>query len=277
VIARAGLSQAAFAGKAGVDRSTLAQLMTDEAPRLPRADTLTAIATTYRVSVDWLLGLSQREEIGAEIIEAVLKFEPHAGAPVDDRFAVWLREAEGYRVRTVPATFPDFLKTEKVLRREYRTIAASDQSAALDAMRARAAFIGEEKSDIEACVSLQALTGFARGEGQWNGLSIDTRRAQLNHIVALTRELYPALRLHLYDLRDTYSVPFTVFGPKRVAVFLGPSFLVLNAAEHIRLFARRFDDLIRLAVVQPHEVAGFLERQRGTLRSRRTSHDRRLA
>ena len=72
VMGRSGLSPAAFARAAGIDRSTLSQLMTDENPRLPRAETLMALAKAAHVSVDWLLGLSQREEVGAEIIEAML-------------------------------------------------------------------------------------------------------------------------------------------------------------------------------------------------------------
>ena len=59
------------------------------------------------------------------------------------------------------------------------------------------------------------------------------------------RDAYPSLRLYLYDLRDVYASPFTVFGPKRAVLFLGQAYLVLNGADHIRMFARRFDDIIR--------------------------------
>ncbi len=45
-----------------------------------------------------------------------------------------------------------------------------------------------------------------------------------------------------------------MFGPKRAVLFLGHSYLVLNGSDHIRMFARRFDEMIRLAVVQPHAV-----------------------
>ena len=44
VMARSGLTPAGFARLAGLDRSTLSQLMTDQSPRLPRAETLVAIA-----------------------------------------------------------------------------------------------------------------------------------------------------------------------------------------------------------------------------------------
>ncbi len=121
IMTRSGLTPAAFARRAGIDRSTLSQLVSDENPRLPRAETLIAIARSAHVSVDWLLGLSQREEVGAEIIEALLQIETHDRMPADDHFVKWLTEAEGYRIRTVPVALPDFMKTEAVLRFEYRS------------------------------------------------------------------------------------------------------------------------------------------------------------
>jgi transcriptional regulator with XRE-family HTH domain len=262
VIARAGTNPAAFARSAGLDRSTLSQLLAEDAPRLPRAETLVAIAGAGRVSIDWLLGLSQREAIGAEIIEAVLQIEPHHGLSVDDCFVRWLDEAEGYRIRTAPAAIPDFLKTPDVLRHEYRAIHAADPQAAVDTIANRLAVMRRPESEQEVCCSMQAIAALARGEVQWAGLNRAVRSAAMQHMTALVRELYPSLRIYLYDVRNTFTVPFTVFGPKRVAIFLGPSFLVLSSAEHIRLFARRFDDLIRAAEVQPHAVADHIDKLR---------------
>jgi len=56
---RSGLNQAKLAAAAGVDRSALAQLLSESAPRLPRAETLVNIARSQGVSLDWLLGLSE--------------------------------------------------------------------------------------------------------------------------------------------------------------------------------------------------------------------------
>jgi hypothetical protein len=98
----------------------------------------------------------------------------------------------------------------------------------------------------------------AKGEGKWAGLSVGARRRQLQHFDGLYRELYPRLRIYLYTLTETYSNPFTVFGTKRVSLFLGTSYLILNSIEHVRFFSRRFDDLIRLAVIQPHQISDTL-------------------
>ena len=45
VIERSGLSRSAFATSAGLDRSTLSQLLSSNNDRLPRAETIAAIAS----------------------------------------------------------------------------------------------------------------------------------------------------------------------------------------------------------------------------------------
>ncbi len=258
VVARSGLSQAAFARHAGIDRSTLSQLLDERNLRLPRAETLAAIAGACRVSVDWLLGLSQREEIGAEIIEAVLQVEKGVRAPIDDRFVAWLEEARGYRVKTVPLRFPDFLKTEPVLRFEYGPSPLVDADRSIEAAHERLDILRQPEIEIEAAVSIQALEMFAAGSGIWQGLPRARRRDQVARMRQLYDELYPSLRLYLFDERAASSAPFTIFGPKRVALFLGHLYLVFNAVEHMRLFAHRFDELIRAAAVQPHAIGDHL-------------------
>ncbi|KQT52751.1 MULTISPECIES: helix-turn-helix domain-containing protein [unclassified Aureimonas] len=259
VIERTGMRPAAFSRFAQVDRSTLSQLLAADSPRLPRADTLIAIATACHVSVDWLLGLSQREEVGAEIIEAMLQIEPHERSPIDERFVAWLREAEGYRIRTVPENLPDFLKTEDVLRFEYRSAAFGSPDSAVGAVGARLDLMRRPDSELEIAAAVQSFITLAHGSGKWEGLPLAMRIEQIEHLKHLYSELYPSLRIYGYTLSEVYSSPFTVFGPKRVALFLGTSYLVLNAVEHVRLFGRRFDELIRLAVIQPHQIEGFLD------------------
>ncbi len=259
VIARSGQSTSAFARGAGIDRSTLSQLLDEADPRLPRADTLMALATAAHVSTDWLLGLSQREEVGAEIIQAMLQIEVPVHGPADDHFIAWLNEAEGYRIRTVPVALPDFVKTEAVLRFQYGAAADDKAPAArFELARARLDYMAKPDHDVEVCLAVQTLEAFATGRDIWQGLPKPERLEQIDQMLSIYRAAYPGLRLYLFDLRTAYSVPFTVFGPKRAVVFLGPSYLVLNGSDHIRMFARRFDDLIRLAVVQPHAVEAHL-------------------
>jgi hypothetical protein len=74
---------------------------------------------------------------------------------------------------------------------------------------------------MEVCMPVQDIAGFAGGEGLWRELSARARAAQLERMIGLVEELYPSLRLYLYDGLTHYSVPFTVFGPIRAAIYIG--------------------------------------------------------
>ena len=84
------------------------------------------------------------------------------------------------------------------------------------------------------------------------------RQAQLDLHGEAGRRALSGLPLFLYDQRRTYSIPYTVFGPQRAAIFVGEMYLVLNATEHIRSLTRHFDNLIRHAVVSANESAAYL-------------------
>src|SRR3546814_8280441 len=94
VIGHAGLNRTSFAARIGVDRSTLAQILSPTNDRLPRAETLAAIAATQHVSVDWLLGLSQEGALATDIINQPLEIEPGAHSPADERLTRWHAEAD---------------------------------------------------------------------------------------------------------------------------------------------------------------------------------------
>lgn len=260
VIGRSGLGRSAFAARIGVDRSTLAQILSPANDRLPRAETLAAIAATQQVSVDWLLGLSQEGSLAADIISQPLEIAPGAHSPADERLTRWHAEAAGYKIRYVPATLPDLLKTEELIRYEYRDYDQPVPESRIEAAVARLENVRRPEGDMEVCSSRQAIESFARGEGMWRDFPVAARRRQLEQMVALTDELYPAFRWFFYSSTSRYSVPITIFGPRRAAIYVGHMFLVFNSTEHIRIFTNHFDDLIRAAVIQPHETPGFLRR-----------------
>jgi transcriptional regulator with XRE-family HTH domain len=258
VIESSGRSRSAYAELVGLDRSTLSQLLAPDNERLPRAETVLAIALEAQVSTDWLLGLSESEDRGAQVVGDVLEIEADADKPVDERLQRWHAEAAGYKIRYVPMSLPDLLKTEEVIRYEYQEQGSLVPQSQLELTEARLAYSRKPETDIEACCSFQALQGFARGEGVWRDLPVASRRQQLEHMQQLLDELYPTFRWFLFDGLQCYSVPFTVFGPRRAAIYLGDLYFVLNATEQIRVLTRRFDDLIRAAVVQPTEVIGYV-------------------
>ena len=65
VMSRSGLGQSAFASSVGIDRSTLSQILSPANDRLPRLESVAAIARVGQVSLDWLLGLREVEVPGA--------------------------------------------------------------------------------------------------------------------------------------------------------------------------------------------------------------------
>jgi transcriptional regulator with XRE-family HTH domain len=255
VVRRSGLNQSQFAESAEVDRSTLSQLLLADNRRLPRAETLVAIAARHQVSIDWLLGLSHGGPMQAEMMAEQTSFVPHALAPNDERLIEWFREAAGYKIRYVPSTLPDLLKTEAVIRHELDRYVASRPEQKIETASVRLAWTREPGSDMECCSSVQALRGFAHGEGIWATLPRDARREQLRQIAQFVDDLYPTFRWFLFDGMQRYAVPITIFGPQRAALYLGQMYLVLTSSEHVRTLTGHFDGLIRGAVVQPPDVA----------------------
>ena len=190
VIARTGGSRAAFAERIGIDRSTLAQVLSEANDRLPRAETLAAIAADQQVSIDWLLGLSQGGPLAPAIIEQPLTIEPGGHSPADERLTRWHAEAAGYKVRYVPSTLPDLLKTEELIRYEYRDYVGPIPESRIEAAHARLANQRRPETDMEVCSSVQGVESFARGEGIWRDLAAPARREQLEWMIALLDELY---------------------------------------------------------------------------------------
>jgi len=256
ILQRSGITRAAFAKSIGVDRSALTQLLSGQSTRLPRADTLRSISERYSVSLDWLLGLSQDETLAAEIKPAV----EIAEARLDEDTALerWHKEAAGYKIRYVPAQIPDLLRTPDVIAYEYSGRAAPSPSWQLRNAEFRLDYNRRPETDMEVCMPRQRLELLAEGKGLWRGLDRESRQAQLDYMQRLIEELYPSFRLFLYDQRRTYSIPYTVFGPQRAAIFVGEMYLVLNATEHIRSLTRHFDNLIRNAVVSANDSAAYI-------------------
>ncbi|HYM99375.1 MAG TPA: helix-turn-helix transcriptional regulator [Aestuariivirgaceae bacterium] len=257
LISRTGLSRARFAARAGVDRSTLTQLLAEDNMRLPRAEALARIAGRHSSSVDWLLGLSEQDQVAADIVPQ-LAIEPDASSPADERLKRWHEEARGFKIRYVPATLPDQLKTDALIAYESGRLGEKAADAWSGVARARIAYAKRPDTEIEVCAPLQSFEVFAAGLGIWHGLPLPERLSALRHAVEILESLYPSYRLFLFDGRERFSVPFTVFGPKRVAIYVGDMYFVFTSTEHIRELTRHFDSLILSARIQPNDASAFL-------------------
>ena len=259
-IARAGATRGSVAERAGVDRSTLTQLLSPRNRRLPRLDTVVALALDQNVSIDWLVGLSNVGPMQAKMIDT--EFARTEREHGDEQLVSWFADTVGHKVRHVPSTIPDLVKTEAVIRFEstQRDDATIETGARVEASAARLALSKSPATEIEVCSAYQAITAIAQGEGIWSRLSMADRKQQLDQIAELTGDLYPRFRWFLFDGSMRYAAPITVFGPLRAALYLGQNYLVLTSAEHVRVLIRDFDELIKAAIVQPPDVARFVGR-----------------
>lgn len=255
LLQRSGLNHSGFAARVGIDRSALSQMLSEASTRLPRAETLLTIAAQHQVSLDWLMGLSQDEGLTGELRQS-LEIEEGSGGFDRTLLAKWHAEAAGTKIRYVPAGIPDLLRTEALIEYEARITNRSLESQTGETQY-RIDYNRRPETDMEVCMPRHTLEIFARGLGVWTGLPASARREQLAHMARLLEELYPTFRLFLYDGRMRYSVPYTIFGPFRAAVYVGDMYLVLNATSAVATLTRHFDNLIRGAEINPHEAAAF--------------------
>ncbi len=258
-IRRAGIGKGEFAARAGVDRTTLSQLLSPGNQRLPRLDTVLALAAEHDISIDWLVGLSNVGPLEAEIIQHT-SFEAPGPSPTDERLLGWLSDAAEFKIRYIPATVPDLLKSDAVIRYERSGSSGPGAAQTIDTTAARLAWARNPDTEMECCSSVQALRSFAAGEGVWSRLGVAARREQLERMIELVDELYPTFRWYLFDAAKRYAAPVTVFGSQRAALYLGELYLVLTSLEHVRTLSRHFDRLIRDATVQSTSMTTHLTR-----------------
>jgi hypothetical protein len=222
-------------------------------------ESIAAIAHVGHTSLDWLLGLSQGDKPDGGIGAETLQIERDAPSPLDERLLQWHREAAGYRIRHIPTSFPDLLKTDAVIEDEYGHYVALGPRRRIEITQSRLEYLRQPETEIECCTAVQTLEALARGEDIWRTLPTAQRRAQLEQIIALCDELYPRFRLFLYNRKMLFSVPLTVFGPMRAAIYLGQTYFVFHSTDHIRALTRHFDQIVRGATVQPNEITGYLQ------------------
>ncbi len=235
----------AFLRDTRIDRSALSQFLDPEIDRLPRAETLRRIAVARGVTVDWLLNLSNAPE-GLQDVAPSVQIESAEDAAGGSPLERWRREAAGMKLRYVPSGLPDMLGLAPEQLSAPGQMSGSAE-AVLDGARL-------EEMDIEIAMPIQTLEDLCEGTRLWRGTDPLLRRRQLHHMAETCAETYPTLRLHLFDGREVFSAPFTVFGRIRAAIYLGDAYLVVSAAEQVAALTRLFDKLVRRAVIGPDRV-----------------------
>lgn len=264
-MAATAMSQAKLARLVGVDRSTISQLLAENSSRLPNAQVAAECALALQVSADWLLGLTDRPEMGAELLAASIAMTEAPRALVDDQIFRWHQEAAGYKIRHVPATLPDMLKTEAMLRWEYESHLGKSIEQAIGATEDRLGWMRSARSDYEIALPLHELDAFAQASGYYHGLPLAVRQQQLDQLIALTEQLYPSLRLYLFDARRVFSAPVTVFGPLLAVVYLGRHYMAFRDSARVETLTQHFDWLVREAALGARDVTAHLRALRAAL------------
>lgn len=258
-------NQSKLARDTGVDRSTLSQLLKDKGARLPNAQLVASCAAALGVSADWLLGLSDRPEQATDLVAAAMSMTQAPRALVDEQIFAWHQEAAGYKIRHVPAGLPDMLKTDAMLRWEYQPSLGKTIDQAVGASKDRLAWMRGARSDYEIAFPLCELSSFARAEGYYEGLSTELRRAQLTRFRDLHEQLYPSLRLHLFDQRQLFSAPVTIFGPLLAVIYLGSNYLAFRDRERVAAMTTHFDGLVRAAAIDARVVPAHIDQLLGEI------------
>ena len=262
---RANATQSSLARSVGVDRSTLSQLLRDEGPRLPNAQLVAECARALGCSADWLLGLSAFPEQAADLMASAMSFTAAPRALMDEQISNWHEEAAGFKIRHVPATLPDVLKTRDMLRWEYEPELGRTTEQAIGASEDRMALMRTSGSDHEIALPAYELSAFAFGEGYYKGLPHKIRLAQIDRLIELHAQFYPTIRVSIFDARRLYSAPITVFGPLLAVIYLGQNYLCFRDSERVAALTAHFNRLVREADVPSHSFADHLSTLRAQI------------
>ncbi|MDW4550367.1 helix-turn-helix transcriptional regulator [Defluviimonas sp. D31] len=252
-------TQSGLARAVGVDRSTISQLLTGQGARLPNAQVVAECAAALGVSADWLLGLTERPERLADLLATSLTMTEAPRALIDETIFGWHQEAAGYKVRHVPATLPDMLKTRAMLRWEYEPQLGRTADQAIGASEDRLNWMAKAGSDYEIALPRHEIEAFARAEGYYRGLPAAIRAEQIARLKSLYAQLYPSLRIYLFDARRVFSAPVTVFGPLLAVLYLGRHYIAFRDSARVTSFSGHFDWLVREAEVGARDFPGFLD------------------
>jgi transcriptional regulator with XRE-family HTH domain len=254
-----GTSQSALARSVGVDRSTISQLLKGSGARLPNAQVVGECAAALGISADWLLGLTDRPETAADILANTMSLTEAPRALVDEQIFTWHKEAAGYKIRHVPAGLPDMLKTRAMLEWEYAPHLGRSTDQAIGASQDRLAWMRGTQSDYEIALPLFELESFVQGVGYYRDLPHAVRREQVENLLEVAGQLYPRMRIYLFDARRLFSAPVTIFGPLLAVVYIGRNYMAFRDTERVQALTTHFDMLVREAHVTARQFADHLQ------------------
>jgi transcriptional regulator with XRE-family HTH domain len=258
VMSTKGMTKSGLSRAAKVDRSTIGQLLKNDHPRLPNSQLAADAANALGVSTDWLLGLTNRPETPGDIVAAALSLSPAERTSADKQLLEWHHEAAGYKVRHVPATLPDILKTKRMLDWEYAPVRERRLPEAFSAMQDQLQWLSSGVSDYEIAVPVHEIESCAAGTAYYKGVEKSVRYEQLGFIADQCDQMFPRLRIFLFDAHRVFSSPVTIFGPNLAVVYVGQCYLAFREVERVKSLSSHFDWLVREAVVDARNVSAHI-------------------
>ncbi|MDA9991200.1 helix-turn-helix domain-containing protein [Paracoccaceae bacterium] len=255
VMSMKGMTKSGLSRATNVDRSTIGQLLKNDQPRLPNAQLAADAANALGVSTDWLLGLTNRPETPGDIVTAALSLSPAERTSADEQLLAWHHEAAGYKVRHVPATLPDILKTKRILDWEYASVRERRLPEAFSAMQDQLQWLSSGVSDYEIAIPIHEIESCSAGTAYYKDVEEGMRYEQLGFIADQCDQMFPRLRIFLFDAHNVFSSPVTIFGPNLAVVYVGQCYLAFREVERVKFLSSHFDWLVREAVVDARNVS----------------------
>ena len=255
VMSMKGMTKSGLSRATNVDRSTIGQLLKNDQPRLPNAQLAADAANALGVSTDWLLGLTNRPETPGDIVTAALSLSPAERTSADEQLLEWHHEAAGYKVRHVPATLPDILKTKRMLDWEYASVRERRLPEAFSAMQDQLQWLSSGVSDYEIAIPIHEIESCSAGTAYYKDVEEGVRYEQLGFIADQCDQMFPRLRIFLFDAHNVFSSPVTIFGPNLAVVYVGQCYLAFREVERVKSLSSHFDWLVREAVVDARNVS----------------------
>ena len=248
-----------FARSVGIDRSALSQFLAPGSTRLPRAETLHAIAGTCGVSLDWLLGLIANEEQARTKPLQCWKWSKPTTGSTARCLNAWHREATGYKIRYIPSTLPDLSAHRSCQPDEFGSFERRSDRRKGRSLPRPAQLFPAARNRHGSLPALSAARILCPGRRHLDGsLSQGPPRATATTWQTSPRKCIRPSAFSCSINGRFPSAPYTVFGPKRAAIYLGKMYLVVNSVEQIKALTRHFDDLIRIATIGPDRVSAHI-------------------
>ena len=129
---------------------------------------------------------------------------------------------------------------------------------AFNAMQDQLAWLSSGVSDYEIAIPIHEIEACAAGTSYYNGVSETIRYEQLNFIADQCDQMFPRLRIFLFDAHQVFSSPVTIFGPNLAVIYVGQCYLAFREIERVKSLSGHFDWLVREAVVDARNVASHI-------------------